>query len=215
MNEPVVDMLDQISARVLASLMEKQITTPDYYPLTLKALTTACNQKSSRRPVMKLSESEVAATVNALRHEGLVTARMDGRVDRYEQQLSRKLRLNIEQRAILCVLMLRGPLTLNEIRIHTSRMVTFSDNDALQTQLTQLADGEDPLMVCLGRQPGQREARYAHRLCGEPVTEDVPAQLSAPATTPSSERLDQLAAEVAQLRAEVRALQQQLQGLAS
>ncbi|MDX8401203.1 MAG: DUF480 domain-containing protein, partial [Mariprofundaceae bacterium] len=106
--EPVEGMLDAREARVLGSLMEKQMTTPDYYPLTLKALTAACNQKSSRNPVMQMSEGQVGAVVQGLRRRGLVTAMHGGRADRFEQHLSRKLKLNGKERAVLTVLMLRG-----------------------------------------------------------------------------------------------------------
>jgi len=108
MDEPIQGMLSDLEARVLGCLMEKQMTTPDYYPLTLKALTAACNQKSSRKPVMQLDENEVSVTINGLRARGLVTARMDGRADRFEHHLARKLKLSGKEKAVLCVLMLRS-----------------------------------------------------------------------------------------------------------
>jgi len=169
--ESVEGMLTAHAARLLGCLMEKQMTTPDYYPLTLKALTAACNQKSSRVPVLDLTLSEIGGVVNALRAEGLITARMEGRADRYEQHLSRKLKLSSQQRAVLCVLMLRSTLTLNEIRINTGRMISFDTADALQDVLESLQHRDEPLLVRIPRVAGQREDRYAHLLCGKPVFE--------------------------------------------
>ena len=132
-------MLTAHEARVLGSLMEKQMTTPDYYPLTLNSLATACNQKSSRVPVMNLNPGQVGGVMSTLRSRGLVTARMDGRADKFEQHLSRKLTLSTKERAIICVLMLRGALTVNEIRINTGRMVSFDEADELQGLIQGLA----------------------------------------------------------------------------
>jgi len=166
-------LLSGHQTRVLGCLMEKQMTTPDYYPLTLKALTAACNQKSSRVPVMHLSESEVGGVVNDLRAAGLITARMDGRADRYEQHLSRKLAISTKERAVLCVLMLRGALTLNEIRINTGRMVSFDSTSELEDLLQSFMDRDDALLIRIPRAAGQREDRYAHLLCGKPELEAV------------------------------------------
>jgi len=207
MDDAINNMLTDHESRVLGCLMEKQMTTPDYYPLTLKALITACNQKSSRVPVMKLSDSEVAGVTSTLRGRGLVTARMNGRTDRYEQHLSRSLKLTIEGRAILCVLMLRGSLTVNEIRINTGRMVEFDTHEALLNELDKLMQGEDPLVVCLGRAAGQREDRYAHCLCGE-VTLSSSVSNSGNSIPVDhnhdlQQRVEDLEQEVAQLRDEL------------
>ncbi|HXH72804.1 MAG TPA: YceH family protein [Mariprofundaceae bacterium] len=202
--------LSDKEARVLGSLMEKQMATPEYYPLTLNALVAACNQKSSREPVMNLAAGEVANTINALRGRGLVTASSGGRADRFEQQLSRKLGLSGKERAVICVLLLRGAQTVNEIRIRTDRMADFSDNaDVLET-LTALAERETPLVMNLGKASGQREERFTHLLCGEP---DV-AAMAAPAHGASSDkvRIAELEAEVAALQAEVRRLRDALGG---
>jgi len=210
--EAVAGMLSAHEARVLGCLMEKQMTTPDYYPLTLKALTAACNQKSSRVPVMNLSESEVGGVVNDLRAEGLITARMDGRADRYEQHLSRKLSISTKERAILCVLMLRGPLTHNEIRINTGRMVSFDSSDELQGLLQSLMERDEPLLICIPRASGQREDRYAHLLCGKPEIEVTPkgAGRTTSGSTIESDRMDdrmtQLEHDVANLKKEVQRL---------
>ncbi len=210
MDESVKGMLSAEEARVLGSLLEKQMTTPDYYPLTLKALTAACNQKSSRMPVMSLSEGEVAGVLSGLRSRGLVTARMDGRVDRYEQHLSRKLSLGSKDKAVVCVLMLRALLTLNEIRIHTGRMVSFESDEELADVVQQMMQRDAPLLVRIPKAPGQREDRYAHLLCGEPDVEVLSATQSrgrnADASGLHAERLDALEAQIAELRDEMRQL---------
>ncbi|RLL50559.1 DUF480 domain-containing protein [Mariprofundus sp. EBB-1] len=201
-------MLSNLEARVLGCLIEKQMTTPDYYPLTLKALTAACNQKSSRVPVMDLSTSEVGGVINGLRSQGLATARMDGRADRFEQHLSRKLALSTKERAVICVLMLRSALTLNEIRINTGRMVSFESTEELQALLDQLSHRDEPLLLKIDRQAGQREDRYAHLLCGAPDIE-VPTKGTGAASTIAAiemDRLSNLEKEVADLKDELRQL---------
>lgn len=209
MNEREAFLTDS-QARVLGALMEKQMTTPDYYPLTLKALQAACNQKSSRTPVMDLSLGQAGSIVNELRAEGLVTARIDGRADRYEQHLSRKFKFSTKERALICVLMLRGPQTINELRIHTGRMVDFdSPQDVLNT-IDQLHNREEALAMKLPRASGQREERFAQLLCGTPAIQ--PVQATASGKTPSADRITQLEQQVAALQAEVSQLWQ-LSGL--
>jgi len=209
MSDDAVDvMLSANEARVLGCLMEKQMTTPEYYPLTLKALTAACNQKSSRNPVMSLSEAQVGGVVNGLRTQGLVTARMDGRVDRFEHHLSRKLGITSKERAVICVLMLRSLLTLNEIRINTNRMVEFESNDDIQAVLDGLMGRDEPLVVRIPRGSGQREDRFAQLLCGEPDIE-IPQRAASPspsAGNADSDRIAQLEQEVSDLKAEVQRL---------
>ena len=209
-DEPVEGMLSAHESRLLGCLMEKQMTTPDYYPLTLKALTAACNQKSSRVPVLDLTASEVGGVVNDLRAEGLVTARMDGRADRFEQHLSRKLAISTKERAVLCVLMLRGSLTLNEIRINTGRMISFESADELQALLQSLMDRDDALLVRIPRAAGQREDRYAHLLCGQPEI-DMAAKGVGGATGGSKGEADRIARmeqDIADLKEEVRQLRE-------
>jgi len=184
--------------------MEKQMTTPEYYPLTLNALVAACNQKSSREPVMNLAGGEVASTINTLRGRGLVTASSGGRADRFEQQLSRKLGLSPRERAVICVLLLREAQTVNEIRTRTDRMTDFADNEDVLETLTQLAGRETPLVMNLGKAAGQREERFTHLLCGEP---DL-AALAAPARSSGTDK-----ARIAELEAEVLALREELQQL--
>ena len=196
-------MLNDFEARVLGSLMEKQMTTPDYYPLTLNALMAACNQKSSRVPVMNLSSSQIGGVVNGLRGRGLVTARINGRADKFEQHLSRKLSLTSKERAIICVLLLRGALTINEIRINTGRMVTFDDGDELVTLVQGLIERDEPLMVKLPRASGQREDRYMHLLCGEPDVELLAKGISGAtggSKSADAERIEKLEQEVMELR---------------
>jgi len=209
MSDDAVDvMLSANEARVLGCLMEKQATTPEYYPLTLKALTAACNQKSSRVPVMSLSEGQVGGVVNGLRTQGLVTARMDGRVDRFEHHLSRKLGITSKERAIICVLMLRSLLTLNEIRINTNRMVEFESNDEIQAVLDGLMGRDEPLVIRIPRGSSQREDRFAQLLCGEPDIE-IPQRAASPspsAGNADSNRIAQLENEVAELKAELQRL---------
>jgi len=204
MEDEVLDVFSAQQTRVLGSLLEKQMTTPDYYPLTLKALTAACNQKSSRVPVMNLSESEVAGVISGLRSQGLITARMDGRADRFEQHLSRALHLSTKQRAIICVLMLRSALTLNEIRINTGRMVEFTSNEELQQTLDGLITRENPLIVRIPRAAGQREDRFAQLLSGElKLSVESPSASPSPTNHDTQERLTYLENEVAELKSEV------------
>ncbi len=201
-------MLSDLESRVLGCLMEKQMTTPDYYPLTLNGLVTACNQKSSRVPVMNLTPSQVGGVVNALRGRGLVTARMDGRADKFEQHLSRSLGLSAKERAIICVLMLRGALTLNEIRINTGRMVTFDEGEELQGLVQGLIERDEPLVVKLLRASGQREDRYMHLLCGEPDVEALSKGVGG--STGGSKVSGNQDDRIAQLEQEVLHLRQEL-----
>ncbi|MDX8389678.1 MAG: YceH family protein [Mariprofundaceae bacterium] len=211
MNEIVIEtnseaMLNEHEARILGCLMEKQLTTPDYYPLTLKALLAACNQKSSRTPVMNKTEGEVSHIVSDLRKEGLVTARMDGRADRFEQQFSRKLKLPTKERAILTVLMLRGSQTLNELRINTSRMADFTDTALLTSTLQILCDRDTALVIKLPRASGQREERFAHLLCGEPAVETHQSTVKHSSDDGLLQRITLLETQVETLQQEVRQL---------
>ena len=210
MSENRLDDLEALlsgeQARVLGSLMEKQMTTPDYYPLTLKALQAACNQKSSRQPVMEMDLGRVGAVVNELRAEGLVTARMDGRADRFEQHLSRKFKLTSKERALLCVLLLRGPQTINELRTNTSRMTEFGDTEEILHTLEQLQqEKEMPLVIKLPRATGQREERYGHLLCGMPAVEPPrrATRIESGENPAASERLAELEQQVAEMRSEL------------
>ncbi len=203
-------LLTQVEARVLGCLMEKQRSTPDQYPLTLNGLVTACNQKTSRSPVMRLEVGEVGHTVNLLRDRALVHASFSGRTERYDHRMTGHFKLDRQQQALLCVLMLRGPQTLGELRTNAARLADFADLGAVGDTLRALEEREPPLVVELPRLSGMREERYAHLLCGEPEQE-LPASAAAPATRRGSEtdqRIERLEAEVASLRIELDALKQ-------
>lgn len=204
-------LLNERQARVLGSLMEKQLATPDYYPLTVNALLAACNQKSSRNPVMSLTNEDLGNTLNELRREGLVTANTLGRADRFEQQLSRKLSLSSKERAIICVMLLRGAHTLNEIKVNTARMVDFADHETIMQNLQTLMDREEPLIALIPKSHGQREDRYTHLLCGKPEIElqVVRKTVSSPKVADDTlARISQLEETVARLEEEVRALKE-------
>ncbi|MGH8474279.1 MAG: YceH family protein [Methylococcales bacterium] len=153
-------------ARVLASLMEKQLATPKYYPLTPNALTVACNQKSSREPVMNLSEGEVRHIANLLEHRGLLKVDSGDRTYRISHRVKQVFDLDRSQIAVLAVLMLRMPQTLNDILRRTERMVEFADTDELQLAVDRLIERDRPLAVLIPRGAGRREDRYWHTLCG-------------------------------------------------
>lgn len=193
--------LDLHSVRVLGSLIEKEITTPDSYPLTLNALTAACNQTSNRDPVLQLNEGTVATALDDLSRRQLVrgTLRSDSRVPRYRHLLAETLHLHPAEIAALGVLMLRGPQTVGEIRTRTARLFEFTDLARVELTLQSLASLTQPLVVQLPRQPGQKEVRYAHLLSGEPQAE-TPSPAVRPATT-ADNRIDALEHEVASLLA--------------
>lgn len=169
--DAAVPRLDPIEARVLASLVEKEITTPEYYPLTLKALTAACNQKSNRSPVMSLSEENVTDALDTLRYEHHLVYLVDAagsRTAKYRHGLLDVLRFDPQELAVMCELMLRGPQTQGELRTHCSRLVKFDSIGRVQEVIEGLADwGGRPLVRKLPPEPGHREPRYTHLLCGE------------------------------------------------
>jgi len=196
--------------RVIGSLIEKELTTPQQYPLTLNALVLACNQTSNRYPVVTYEERAVESTVLGLKDKGLtrIVHPSHGRsATRYRQILHEALHLEREELAVLGVLMLRGPQTLNELKTRTDRAADFVDLDAVERTLDGLAGREEPLVVRIPRQPGQREDRYAHLLGGEVDVNEIAA--TAPAPAPRSSRQD----EVADLREEVDALRRDLDAL--
>jgi uncharacterized protein YceH (UPF0502 family) len=213
-------MLTPTEARVLGCLMEKQRTTPDQYPLTLNALVTACNQKSAREPVMKLTPGEVGHCVGQLRDRGLLHVSFTGRSERFDHKLTGHFMLDRQQQALLSVLMLRGPQTTGELRTHSARLADFDNLAAVQTSLNQLAHHNPPLVRELPRQPGMREQRFVHLLCGEPSAESLRMTAtsarhpSPPAASEEQEalthRVEQLETEVAALRAELDALKAEL-----
>lgn len=170
-------MLTEIEARILGSLVEKQLTTPEYYPLTLNALAAACNQKSNRDPVMSLSETEIMAAVDGLRDQSLVYLYYGtgSRTVKYKHMLPSVYELDPQGTAVIAVLMLRGPQTIGEIRERTGRLHEFADLNEVQETLDNLARRDEPLIVKLERQPGQKEARFAHLLSGEIDVASLPS----------------------------------------
>jgi hypothetical protein len=208
-------LLNEIECRVIGALIEKEITTPEYYPLSLNALVNACNQKSNREPVMNLDESAVRKALHSLDNQSLVryVSASDSRVTKYEHRFQEAFNFYRHEVAILCVLLLRGPQTPGELRTRTERMHHFDDLSAVQSSLHHLMNREPPLAKVLSRQPGTKEARYAHLLSG-----DVEAYEAKPGAEPepeaavssaNGERLESLERELASLRSEVADLRHQ------
>lgn len=207
-------VLTAVEARVLGALIEKDITTPDYYPLSLNALVNACNQKNNREPVMSLDENAVRDALSGLQQFNLAgPARgADSRVTKYEHRLQEVFNFSRGETAVLCVLLLRGPQTPGELRGRTERMHPFEDLDAVQGSLQKLMQREPPLAAVLPRQPGTKESRYAHLFSGpvDSAAAAAPSGLTSPAH--DDDRVSQLEEQVAALRQEVRELKQTLEG---
>ena len=211
--------LDAVETRVLASLLEKEITTPDYYPLTLNALLAACNQKSNREPVMELEESAVRAALRSLQEKGLAAvAPEEGRVARFEHRLNEVLNLGRRETALLCTLLLRGPQTPGELRGRSERMHRLEDLDEVQLVLQKLIEHDPALVKLLPRQPGTKESRYVDLLGGHEVDSaaeqaaesgNAPPPASESAVASREQRLGALEAEITQLRADLESLRQQ------
>lgn len=198
-------LLTATEQRVLGALIEKEMATPEYYPLSLNALVNACNQKNNREPVMQLTESDVLGAIEAMRHKGLAfehTGR-EHRVPKYSQGLGQRLNLGNKDLALLCVLLCRGPQTPGELRGRTQSLYSFEDLDAVLSALSRLTQREEPLAQELPRVPGTKEARWAH-LLGDSIPE-VPA---VPAQTPT--RMEELEARVKTLEDFVERLKSQL-----
>ncbi|HHL31889.1 MAG TPA: DUF480 domain-containing protein [Oceanospirillales bacterium] len=158
---------NQLEARVIASLMEKHLTTPNNYPLTINSLILACNQKSNREPVMNLTEGQVGHTVNALKDRGLVGVDYGGRSNHISHRVMNVLQLNTKTQAILTVLMVRKPQTLNDIKARTNRMADFASIEEISELLNEMMQRDKPLVVRIPKSAGAREDRYSHLLCGE------------------------------------------------
>jgi uncharacterized protein len=208
--------LSLLEARVLGVLVEKQHTVPDSYPLTLNALVSGCNQKTSRDPVLDASEAEVQAAVDRLKSLSLAMETSGGRVMRYSQNAGKALGLPPQSVALLAVLFLRGPQTVGELRINTDRLHKFGDILAVEAFLHELA--EKPFVRELPRQPGAREARWAHLLSGEPSADEIASGAIAPeggAVTVGElsaikANIDRLQSEVSRLRETVARLCREL-----
>ena len=202
----MLDPLTETEARVVGSLVEKQLTTPEYYPLTLNALTAACNQKSNRDPVMSLGETELMSAIDSLRDKNLVYLYYGtgSRTVKYKHMVPSVYDLDEAGVAIVAVLLLRGPQTIGEIRERTGRLHEFGGLDEVQQALDELTRRDEAIVVKLERQPGQKEARYAHLLSGEVAQEAVTASPRAVASGgASNERIEKLESEVESLRSEL------------
>ena len=211
MDEP----LDDVAVRVLGSLMEKELTTPDNYPLTLKALIAACNQTSSRDPVMALDEETVRRALEDLAGRSFTRGvhRGDARVMRYRQEIGERLHLHRPELAALSVLMLRGAQTAGEIRTRAGRAFEFVDPSHVEVTLDSLAEFDPPLVTALPRRPGQKEVRYVHLLAGPPSAEPPvggPSPIAA-RNSVGADRIEELEREVRALRHEVAELRTELQ----
>lgn len=203
--------LDADEVRVLGSLLEKEITTPEYYPLSLNALLNACNQKSNRDPVVHFDEETLERALYTLRDKGLLLniTGAGSRVPKYGHRLSEKLNLGRRELAILCELMVRGPQTLGELRTRGERMHPFDDIAEVESVLDRMPE----LVTKLPRRSGEKEARYAHLLSGAPIATAESSEHAADfAAPPRTDRVAALEAEVAQLRREIEDLKQQFAG---
>jgi hypothetical protein len=207
--------LNAIETRVLGCLIEKELATPEYYPLTLNALTNACNQKSNRDPLMVLEDADVVRALDSLRFQRLAHQSAEGvRAAKYCHNLEGLLHLEPQELAILAELLLRGPQTVGELRGRAERMTPLKDLSAAEEVLTSLAERELPLVTLLPRQPGRKEPRYAHLLSGPPEVSDesnLPIEPARARVMAENERLAALEAEVATLREEVAAVRAQLE----
>ena len=210
-------LLTEIEARVLGALIEKEITTPDYYPLSLNALVNACNQKSNRDPVMNLDEDAVAQAMRTLNEKELAgpADNFDSRVRKYEHRLQEAFNFNRLETAILCELLLRNRQTPGELRSRAERMHHFDDLTEVQSTLERLIKYDPPLVKILPRQPGTKEVRYTHLLSGDveiPDAQAAPARelhAAASGSASTGDRLARAESEIAELKKEIAALKQQ------
>lgn len=209
-------ILNEIEIRILGSLVEKQVTTPEYYPLTLNALTMACNQKNNRNPVTSYNEDQVARALETLREKNLtyVFYGSTSRVPKYKHVVPEVLHLSHAETAVMCVLMLRGPQTPGELRGSGSRFHEFSGLEEIEQLLNGLITRDEPMVVRLPRQPGQKEVRYAHLLSGDIDVEALAAEAERATAAPrrsSSDQVEKLEQKVEALTHEVEQLKQQFE----
>ncbi|HXW14847.1 MAG TPA: YceH family protein [Terriglobia bacterium] len=205
-------LLSDHEVRVLGALIEKEITTPDYYPLSLNALINACNQKSNRHPVTALDEGAVREALDSLSRKWLAgpASTAESRVTKFAHRVQEVFNFDRRQTALLCELMLRGPQTPGELRSHAERLYRFDDLETLEATLQKLAEREPPLVKKLPRLPGTKEPRYAHLLAGdnpEWIAIAEPTAVAAP--PPSDNRIPRLEAEVQELKQQLGDLQRQ------
>jgi uncharacterized protein len=216
--EPI--KLSAAEARALGALVEKEITTPDYYPLTLNALINACNQRSNREPVMDVDEDDTRQALHGLENKGLAgrARSADGRVTKYEHWLGEAFNFSRAETALICVLLLRGPQTPGELRGRTERMHRFEEISDVLAGLQKLTERDPSLVAVLPRQPGTKEARYAHLLSGPVESIQMPpsagsAQMIAATTPEQDDRVAKLESTVAELQREVAALREKIDNL--
>jgi uncharacterized protein YceH (UPF0502 family) len=212
--------LSEIEVRVLGALVEKEITTPEYYPLSLNALLNACNQKSNREPVMTLQEDTVRPSLRSLSDQALVrSAGGDSRVAKYEHRLNELFNFHRHEIAVLCVLLLRGPQTPGELRIRAERMYAFEDLESVHAALNLLMRREPPVVKILPREPGTKESRYMHLFSGDTIPSSSldrnhTAALADPGSSePDNERIQILEQQVSGLKKELHALREQFADL--
>jgi uncharacterized protein YceH (UPF0502 family) len=223
-------VLDPVQIRVLGSLIEKEIATPEGYPLSLNALVNACNQRSSRDPVLELNDDEVRQALHTLEDENFISTVHDSRVPKYEHRIRTVLNLRRDETAVLCLLMLRGPQTNGELRSRSERLYAFEDIASVQSTLDRLASRDassgvsgngststGPLVAMLPRQPGSRESRYAHLLSGAPELSSIQPRVASsdPEARSPAERLARLESELAVLTETVATLQTRISDLES
>ena len=206
--------LNEMEARVLGALLEKEITTPDYYPLSLNSLVNACNQKSNRDPVMNVHEDSVRDALRTLQDNSLArsVSAVDSRVTKYEHRLQEAFNFDRREAALFCELLLRGPQTVGELRTRAERMHPFDDLSEAQSALQRLMNREPPLVKVLARQPGTKESRYIHLLSGDEKAVSSTAGRREVPTAVEGEKMDgfsRLSSEMAELRRDVADLKQQ------
>lgn len=198
-------LLNDVEVRVLGALIEKQIATPDYYPLTLNSLLAACNQRSNRDPVVNYSDQTVLDAIETLRPKHLVYIyyASESRVPKYKHRMGDHFGLDARESAIMCVLMLRGPQTMGEIRTRATRLYSFADLNEVKEVLDKLISREDePLVAVLASQPGQKEVRYAHLLEGKPVI--LESRSSGPSLAEKVAELESIVSELREQVGEIR-----------
>jgi uncharacterized protein YceH (UPF0502 family) len=206
-------VLNEMEARVLGALLEKEITTPDYYPLSLNSLVNACNQKSNRDPVMNVDEDSVRDALRTLQDNSLArsVSAVDGRVTKYEHRLQEAFNFDRREAALFCELLLRGPQTTGELRTRAERMHPFDDLSEAQSALQRLMNREPPLVKVLARQPGTKESRYMHLLSGhvKRVSSTDGREVPVPLEGEKMDGFSRLSSEMAELQRDVADLKQQ------
>ena len=190
--------LTSVEARVLGALMEKQLATPDAYPLTVNSLMAACNQKSNREPVSNYQQGELVRTLRELESKSLVRYEMGARSERYEQRFTNQLSLSKKQQALITIMFLRGPQTASELYTRSQRMYEYANREDMQVSLERLTMGDEPLVILIPKGAGQREDRYGHLLCGKP---EMPVARQTDKSDANSD--DDLRTEIAVLRKEL------------